>query len=108
MPKTDASKSTEKKPALLAHVAKRYEVAMPHVAAELAAYPDRLSPAEPLAEGALPAEPSPIDLYKQALMAVMVQLDAALAAKMMPADAVVARQRDLVQMMAEVTAKPAK
>jgi hypothetical protein len=106
MPKTDAPKPEKKNaPAgQLAHVAQRYQAALPHVAAEIAAYG---LPAQPLAEGEKPAEMSPVDLFKRSLMDAMVQLDACGKAKMMGEDVVVERQRVLVQMLSEMTAAPA-
>lgn len=89
-------KKTEK-PAPLAAVAKRYQAAYPHAAAEIAAYEPGAA-----AEGA-----DPVALFRHSLMDSMVQLEAAGKAKMMGQDVVVERQRVLVAMLAEVTPAPA-
>jgi hypothetical protein len=94
----DPKKTPEKseKPAPLAAVAKRYEQALPHVAAEMAAHPAEAAPA------------SPLDAFKRALMDAVMQLEAVGKAQMMGKDTVAAKQHVLVGMLAEVTPKPAK
>jgi hypothetical protein len=100
--KTPEKSENPAKAAPLAAVAKRYEQALPHVAAEMSAY------GLPAAAPDVVADPTPIALYKLALMAAMVQLEAVAAAKMMGASTVAAKQHTLVGMLAEVTAAPAK